>query len=48
MQSNFWAGSKKFGPAENILGLVKGQGKNLRMGVDFRPYNEGDILTGRP
>jgi hypothetical protein len=26
MQSNFWAGSKKFGPAQNILGPVKGQG----------------------
>ena len=32
MQSNFWSGSKnldrlkKFGPAQNILGPVKGQG----------------------
>ena len=26
MQSNFWAGPKKFGPAQNILGPVKGQG----------------------
>ena len=26
MQSNFWAGSKKFGPAQNILRPVKGQG----------------------
>jgi hypothetical protein len=26
MQSNFWTGSKKFGPAQNILGPVKGQG----------------------
>ena len=25
MQSNFWAGTK-FGPAQNILGPVKGQG----------------------
>jgi hypothetical protein len=28
MQSNFWAGSKKFGPAQNILVPVKGQGKS--------------------
>ena len=28
MQSNFRAGSKKFGPAQNVLGPVKGQGKN--------------------
>ena len=26
MQSNFWAGSNNFGPAQNILGPVKGQG----------------------
>ena len=26
MQSNFWTGCKKFGPAQNILGPVKGQG----------------------
>ena len=26
MQSNFWAGSKKFRLAQNILGPVKGQG----------------------
>ena len=26
MQSNFWAGSKKFGLAQNILGPVIGQG----------------------
>ena len=28
MQSNFWAGSKNFGPAQNILRPVKGQGIN--------------------
>ena len=26
---NFWAGSKHFGPAQNILGPVKGQGISL-------------------
>ena len=26
MQSSFWNGSKTFGPAQNILGPVKGQG----------------------
>ena len=26
MQSNFWDGSKRFGPAQKILGPVKGQG----------------------
>ena len=25
MQSDFWAGSKYFGPVQNILGPVKGQ-----------------------
>jgi hypothetical protein len=25
MQSSFWAGSKKIGPAQNILGPVKGK-----------------------
>jgi hypothetical protein len=31
MQSNFWAGSKNFGPAQNILGPVKGQGIHLKL-----------------
>ena len=29
MQSNFWADSKKFGPAQKILRPVKGQGKSI-------------------
>jgi len=33
MQSNFWAGSKKFGPAQNILGPVKGQGISFCTGT---------------
>ena len=27
MQINFWLGTKKFGPVQNILRPVKGQGK---------------------
>jgi hypothetical protein len=26
MEINFWSGTKKFGPAQNILGPIKGQG----------------------
>ena len=29
MQSNFWAGSKNCGQAQNILEPVKGQGKRI-------------------
>jgi hypothetical protein len=29
MQPKFWGGLKKFGPTQNILGHVKGQGINL-------------------
>jgi len=31
MQSNFGTGSKKFGPAKNILGPVKGRGIRLTL-----------------
>ena len=33
MQSNFWAGSKNFGQAQNILGPVKGQGISVILGT---------------
>ena len=40
MQSNFWAGSKKFGQAQNILGPVKGQGITI-------VFSHSQVLTER-